>query len=85
MALSLQDVSDRLEIQDLMTGYCYAVDDRDFDALDRFFTADAVIDYREMVPFMGRSRRDEGVPERLARARTDVPARGLDHPIQVRW
>lgn len=53
MALSLQQVSDRLEIQDLIAGYCYAVDDRDFDALDRYFTSDAVIDYREMVPFVG--------------------------------
>ena len=53
MALSLQEMSDRIEIQDLMVGYCYAVDDRDFDALDRYFTPDAVIDYREMVPFIG--------------------------------
>ena len=53
MTLSLQEMSDRFEIQDLLVGYCYAVDDRDFDALDRFFTDDAVIDYREMVPVMG--------------------------------
>ncbi len=53
MPLSLQEISDRLEIQDVMAGYCYAVDDRDFDALDRYFTPDAVIDYREMVPFTG--------------------------------
>ena len=53
MTLSLQEMSDRFEIQDLLVGYCYAVDDRDFDALDRFFTEDAVIDYREMVPVMG--------------------------------
>ncbi|MEY4269644.1 MAG: hypothetical protein RLZZ58_860 [Pseudomonadota bacterium] len=53
MTLSLQDMSDRFEIQDLMVGYCYAVDDRDFDALDQFFTDDAVIDYTEMVPFKG--------------------------------
>ncbi len=53
MALSLQEMSDRFEIQDLLVGYCYAVDDRDFDALDRFFTEDAVIDYSEMVGFKG--------------------------------
>ena len=53
MTLSLQEMSDRFEIQDLMVGYCYAVDDRDFDALDHYFTDDAVIDYTEMVPVKG--------------------------------
>ena len=53
MTLSMQEMSDRFEIQDLLVGYCYAVDARDFDALDRFFTADAVIDYSEMVGFKG--------------------------------
>lgn len=53
MALSMQEMSDRFEIQDLLVGYCYAVDDKDFDALDGFFTADAVIDYSEMVGFVG--------------------------------
>ena len=33
MTLSLQEMSDRFEIQDLLVGYCYAVDDKDFDAL----------------------------------------------------
>lgn len=56
MALSLQEMSDRFEIQDLMVGYCYAVDDRDFDALDQFFTDDAVIDYSEMVDAKGPLR-----------------------------
>jgi ketosteroid isomerase-like protein len=49
-------MSDRFEIQDLMVGYCYAVDDRDFDALDQYFTDDAVIDYTEMVPVKGSLR-----------------------------
>ena len=53
MALSVQEMSDRFEIQDLLVGYCYAVDTRDFDALDAFFTADAVIDYSEMVGVKG--------------------------------
>lgn len=53
MPLSVQEMSDRFEIQDVLVGYCYAVDARDFDALDRFFTADAVIDYTEMVGFKG--------------------------------
>ncbi len=57
MALTLQEISDRFEIQDLMVGYCYAVDNRDFNALDDVFSEDAVIDYSEMVGFIGN--RDE--------------------------
>lgn len=43
--LDLQTISDRLEIDDLLTTYTMAVDGADWDALDRVFTADAVIDY----------------------------------------
>lgn len=35
MTLTLQEMSDRFEIQDLIVGYCYAVDTRDWDTLDR--------------------------------------------------
>jgi hypothetical protein len=45
MTKSLQELSDRLEIQDLQAAYSHAIDTRDFDALDRVFTADAWIDY----------------------------------------
>jgi hypothetical protein len=45
--LSLQEMSDRLEIQDLFARYSFAIDERDWDALDRVFTADAAIDYSE--------------------------------------
>ncbi|MES2156283.1 MAG: nuclear transport factor 2 family protein [Pseudomonadota bacterium] len=53
MTLTVQEMSDRFEIQDLIVGYCYAVDSRDWDAMDQFFTADAVIDYSEMVGVVG--------------------------------
>jgi ketosteroid isomerase-like protein len=53
MPLSLQEMSDRFEIQDLLVAYCYAVDNRDYDALDAVFTPDAVIDYSEMVGLKG--------------------------------
>ncbi|HEX5268369.1 MAG TPA: nuclear transport factor 2 family protein [Acidimicrobiales bacterium] len=46
--LSLQEISDRLEIQDLLVRYSHAVDSRDWDAFEKVFTADAVIDYTEM-------------------------------------
>jgi ketosteroid isomerase-like protein len=48
MVLSLQEISDRFEIQDLLVAYCHAIDTRDWDALDDVFTDDAVIDYTEM-------------------------------------
>ncbi len=44
---SLQEMSDRLEIQDLLAEYCHAIDSRNWDALDEIFTQDAVIDYTE--------------------------------------
>jgi ketosteroid isomerase-like protein len=46
--LSLQEISDRLEIQDLLARYSHAIDRRDWDALDQIFTPDAVIDYTSM-------------------------------------
>ena len=51
--LSLQEISDRMEIQDVMVAYCYAVDTRNWDALDKVFTPDAMIDYSEMVGVKG--------------------------------
>ena len=46
MTMSLQEISDRLEIQELIARYSYALDSRDFDALDDLFTRDAILDYR---------------------------------------
>ena len=42
---TLQELSDRLEIDDLLSRYTFAIDERDFDALDDVFTPDATIDY----------------------------------------
>lgn len=44
---SLQEVSDRIEIQDLLARYCYAVDDRDWESYQTIFTKDATIDDRD--------------------------------------
>ena len=44
VALTQQEIADRLEIEDVLTRYCYAVDDRDWDAYRKVFTPDAVID-----------------------------------------
>ena len=48
MMLSLAEISDRLEIQQLLVDYSTAIDQRRFDDLDRIFTPDAYIDYRAM-------------------------------------
>lgn len=47
MGATLAELSDRLEIQDLLIAYSHAIDDRSWDALDALFTTDAVIDYTE--------------------------------------
>lgn len=46
--LTLQQMSDRMEIQDLIARYAHAIDERDWGALDQVFTSDAVIDYSEL-------------------------------------
>ena len=52
--LSLEEISDRLEIQQLLIDYSTAIDKRRFDDLDRVFTPDAYIDYRAMGGIDGR-------------------------------
>lgn len=42
---SLQELSDRLEIQDLITAYGYAIDLHRFDDLDAIFTPYATLDF----------------------------------------
>jgi len=46
--MTLQEISDRLEIGELLVRYSHAVDTQDWDAFERVFTKDAVIDYTEM-------------------------------------
>jgi hypothetical protein len=51
---TLQELSDRFEIQQLMLDYATAIDTKNFDGLDKVFTADAYIDYRAMGGIDGR-------------------------------
>ena len=46
MPLSLQELSDRIEIDDLLTRYAVGVDRKDWDLWETCFTPDAFIDYR---------------------------------------
>jgi 3-phenylpropionate/cinnamic acid dioxygenase small subunit len=45
MALSLQEISDRIEINDLLIRYTKAIDQKDWKLLDTVFTPDAEVDY----------------------------------------
>jgi len=44
MTLSAQEISDRLEIDQLLIRYCHAIDERDWDTYRSVYTEDAVID-----------------------------------------
>jgi len=41
----IQEISDRLEIGDLLVRYCTAIDSKQYDDLDCVFSRDAVVDY----------------------------------------
>ena len=43
MAMSHQEISDRMEINNLLIDYCSAVDAREIDAFDTIFTPDAFL------------------------------------------
>jgi hypothetical protein len=45
--MDLQQISDRLEIEDVLTRYTRAIDEGEWDRLDTVFTSDAQIDYTE--------------------------------------
>ena len=45
--MDLQQISDRLEITDVITRYTRGIDTGEWDLLDTVFTADATIDYTE--------------------------------------
>jgi SnoaL-like domain len=52
--LTPQEVSDRIEVIDLLTRYTRALDDGEWDGLDTVFTADAHIDYSATGGTVGR-------------------------------
>lgn len=45
MTLSMQEISDRMEISDVLAEYCRALDERRFRDLEALFSDDAVCDY----------------------------------------
>lgn len=45
MALSVQQIADRIEIEDLLQRYTACIDAKDWNGLDSVFTPDATLDY----------------------------------------
>ena len=54
MTLSLQEISDRLEIHDLIVEYAEIIDTKDFERLDEVFHPDCYIDYTAMGGIEGK-------------------------------
>ncbi len=46
VTMSREEISDRLQIDDLLTRYTVAIDTKDWNLLDRCFTPDAHVDYK---------------------------------------
>ena len=67
MAMTLQEISDRMEIQDLVVAYATAVDTQDWAGFVELFTPDALIDYSAMGGSCG------GVQETLAFLQKSIP------------
>jgi hypothetical protein len=79
IVMSMQEISDRLEITDMLTRYCYAVDDRDWNAYRDIFTADAAIDDRRGRRRARRRRGPRVVPAAGAREDAHLTACRLDN------
>ncbi len=71
MTLSLQEISDRLELQDLVVQYSTSVDRKDWDLYESLFTPDAIIDYTQVGGIRGGPRE---VREWLAQVMPGFPA-----------
>ena len=74
--MTLQELSDRFEIQDLLVAYSHAIDSRNWNALDEVFTEDASIDY---TAFGGPSGTLEEIKQFLASALDAF--RGFQHMV----
>jgi 3-phenylpropionate/cinnamic acid dioxygenase small subunit len=72
MTLTLQEISDRMEITDAITRYSYGLDHRQWDEWDLAFSPDAVVDFsrvgmeREYTPAELREIFSAGDPNRIS-------------------
>jgi len=81
--LSIQEISDRLEIEEALAAYSHAVDTHDWDLLDSVFLPDADIDYREVVPYRGDLAYTKQWLSRMTRAGTYYHLLGLPR-VEIR-
>ena len=51
--MDIKEISDRLELEKLVTDYATAVDTRNFNEFNNLFTADAIIDYTAVGGILG--------------------------------
>jgi hypothetical protein len=66
--MTLQELSDRREIDDLLIRYCHCIDQLRIDDLDEVFTPDAVIDYTAVgIPLMSYAETKAFLKQALAR------------------
>lgn len=75
--LTLQELSDRVEIERALAAYSQAIDSHDWDLLDQVFQPDADIDYRESVPHRGDLAYTKQWLSRMTRAGTYYHLLGL--------
>ena len=78
--MDLDQISDRLEIEALLTRYTRAIDTGEWDRLDEVFTPDAQIDYTAQRRHRGVVRRGQAVARRDA---ADLPEAGCTQLGQV--
>ncbi|MBW2274073.1 MAG: nuclear transport factor 2 family protein [Deltaproteobacteria bacterium] len=71
MPLTLHEISDRIEINDLLIRYTKAIDDKNWDLLDSVYTPDADIDYTTSGGIAGKYPE---IREWLAKALAIFPA-----------
>ena len=73
--LDAERLADRAAIEDLVTAYAYAVDDRDWRRWEDLFLPDAVIDYRSAGGIVGTpAELAAWMPQAMAAFATSSPA-----------
>ncbi|MBS0604553.1 MAG: nuclear transport factor 2 family protein [Verrucomicrobia bacterium] len=83
MTMTIQEISDRFEIMDILTDYCTAIDEKRLAILDHVFTHDALIDYSKA----GGPKADlQTIKKFLAQNLGDLPRQHMisNFKIQIR-
>ena len=84
MPLSLQEISDRLEIQDLLYAYADAIDGKRFKELNDVFADDAHIDYSAFGGAVGNREETIAFLEKALRTKFAPNHQHLNANMQIR-